>query len=192
LFSTLVDQSKNWCAGKNWLWRLPVLAWFGLLLVRHVSDAGYTSVIGPLNLGIHELGHLIFGWGPQFLAVAGGTIAQLAAPVFGLWNFYRQDDFFAMALSFGWLSTNLFDVAHYQADARAMALDLVSPFGGGDTVIHDWNYMFFHTGLLNFDTLIAGFTRLLAVAAMLVCLACGGWLLAQMMISPQPNNESKI
>jgi hypothetical protein len=184
VFSSLIAQAQDYCRGRSWWWRLLILVWFGHELVRYLSDDHYGSLLSPLNLGIHEFGHLIFSWAPQFVVVAGGSFVQLAAPVFGLWNFYRQDDLFSMTLCFGWLSTNLFEVARYQADARAMQLDLVSPFGSGDTVIHDWNYLFFHTGLLDYDTLIAAFTKCLAVGAMLIGLSAGGWMIVQMMISP--------
>ena len=44
-------------------------------------------------------------------------------------------------------STNLMNVSVYMADAWAMQLLLVS-LGGGDEVIHDWNWLFTKLGLL--------------------------------------------
>jgi len=148
--------------------------------VRHWSNPEYRSILGPLNLGLHELGHFIFSFFGDFLGILGGTFFQVLAPLFGVVNFYRQSDFFAIALSFGWLSTSLFDVATYVADARAMNLTLVSPFGGDD-VVHDWNYLLTRMGLLQQDALLAFIFKCAATLAMLICLIGGFWLLLQMM-----------
>jgi hypothetical protein len=98
--------------------------------------------------------------------------------------FLRQRDYFAVAVAFGWLSTNLFDVATYAGDARAQDLSLVSP-GIGD-VIHDWNYLLGKTGLLQADQTIAFLIRAGAVASMAVCLAGGAWLLWRMIRPMDP------
>ena len=105
---------------------------------------------------------------------------QLALPMFGVFNFYRQNDFFSIALCFGWLASSLFDAATYIADARTMELPLVAPFGGGDGIMHDWNYLLSHMGLLQLDTVIGFLTRCAATVAMCACLAGGAWLLWQM------------
>jgi hypothetical protein len=175
----LRDDAIEWCRGKNWLVRLPLLVFFAYVLVRHLSDPLYTGILGPLNLGIHELGHFVFGFMGQFLAVAGGTLLQLIIPVFAVFNFYRQNDFFAIALSFGWLSTNLFSVATYAADARKMELPLVTPFGS-DNVVHDWDYLLSTLNILQYDQLVGQLFRLLAVISMLVCFVLGAWILRQM------------
>ena len=91
--TSLRDDAIEWCQGKNWLVRLPLLLFFVYVLIRHLSDPLYASILGPLNLGIHELGHLVFGFMGQFLGVAGGTLLQLIIPVFAVYNFYRQSDF---------------------------------------------------------------------------------------------------
>ena len=179
---TLKDEAIEWCKGKNWMVRLPFLLWFFYVLVRHLSDPMYSSILGPLNLGIHELGHFIFGFLGQFLGVAGGTIFQLFVPIFAVFNFYRQNDFFSMTLSFGWLSTNLFSVATYVSDARALELPLVTPFGG-DSVVHDWEYLLSTMNVLEYDTVIGSVFRVLAVISMLVCFIAGAWLLLRMILN---------
>jgi hypothetical protein len=79
-----IDEAKQWCAGKQWWWRLIILLGFGFIFVGHLMDPNYSSILGALNLLIHEGGHLLFGWAGQFMAIAGGTITQLAAPIFGI------------------------------------------------------------------------------------------------------------
>jgi len=179
----LKDEAIDWCQGKNWMVRLPFLLWFVYVLVRHLLDPMYASILGPLNLGIHELGHFIFGFLGQFLGVAGGTIFQLFVPIFALFNFYRQNDFFSMTLSFGWLSTSLFSVATYAADARALELPLVTPFGSGEAVVHDWEYLLSTMNILEYDAMVGGIFRILAIISMLICFTAGVWLLWQMILS---------
>jgi hypothetical protein len=168
--------------GKNWIVRLPLLVWCGYVLLRYWEDPFYTSIISPLNLGIHELGHLVFSFFGKFMEILGGTLLQVLAPIFGAVNFYRQKDFFSIALSLGWLSTSLFDAARYVGDARVMELPLVSPFGGGDAVIHDWNYLLGRMHLLQFDTTIAFAMKAAATLVMGIGLCAGTWILWQMSI----------
>lgn len=175
-----LEQAKAWCVGKQWSWRSLLVLWFIFVFLGLLRNPQNANLFGPFNLCIHELGHLIFAWSGRFMAVAGGTIVQLAAPIYGMWNFYRQKDFFAIALCFGWLSTNFFNVSLYMADARAMQLQLVTVGGGSGEVTHDWNYLFGRLGLLPYDHVVAGFVWLLAVVSMLGCLFGSCWLLWQM------------
>jgi hypothetical protein len=171
-----IESSK----GKDWRPRLALLLWFVYIFFRYLNDPLYSCIISPLNLGIHELGHLLFSPFGTFIGVFGGTLLQLSVPLLGMLNFYRQQDFFSIFLCFGWLSVNLFDVTKYIADARTMSLPLVTPFGSAGSVIHDWNYLLGRLNLLQFDTFIAWLVKAAAVIAMLICLAGGGCLLRVM------------
>ena len=110
-FKEYKNEVVDWCKEKNWVWRLFFLIWFGYVLIRHISDPMYRSILAPLNLGLHEFGHLIFIPLGNFMHMVGGTIFQIFVPIFAVFNFYRQSDYFALGLSFGWLSTSLFDVS---------------------------------------------------------------------------------
>jgi hypothetical protein len=188
LLSLLPQEALEWCRGKSWQVRLPLLAWFAYCLFRYLLDPSYHSILDMLNLGIHELGHMVFAFLGEFIGVLGGTLAQCLVPVFAVFNFYRQKDFFAITLSFGWLADNLFGIARYLGDARTMDLPLVSPFGS-DTIIHDWNYLLARMGILRFDTVFAGGLRVIAVIVMSVCLVSGAWLLREMYKNPQRNAD---
>jgi hypothetical protein len=181
-----IEEAKSSSSGQQWWWRLILLFWFGLVFIHHLKDSNYGSLLGPLNLGIHEAGHLMFmPFGNEFLIVFGGTLAQVAAPVFGMWNFYVQKDFYSIALCFGWLSTNLFNISIYMADARARVLPLVSPFGPPEG--HDWDYLFRKFGVLQLDWFFAGVTWFLAVIAMLICFFLCSLILKWMISSPKVN-----
>jgi hypothetical protein len=177
---SIYGDAIDWCQGKSWLARLPFLAWFTYLLIKYLQDPRYWNVFSYLNLGIHELGHYVFSFFGVFVHVLGGTLLECLAPVFGVINFYRQRDFFAIAVCFGWLSTVLFGVAAYAGDARTMGLPLVTPFGLDTPVTHDWNYLLSRLGLLQYDAAVAFLIRGAAVISMLVCLITGIWLLWNM------------
>ena len=94
-----------------------------------------------------ELGHAIFRPFGTYIMAAGGTIAQLAAPIVSLFIFRWQRDFFGLSVGICWLATNLWGISVYLGDARAQKLPLVAPgmglIPGGDTsgmggIIHDW------------------------------------------------------
>lgn len=173
------SEALEYSSNKNWLVRLPLLAGFFYIFIRHLISADYSDILWPLNLGIHELGHLLFSPFGRFLNILGGTIFELFAPLFGIINFYRQGDFFAITLSFGWLSSALFGVARYVGDAQAMNLPLAAVFGMED-VVHDWNYLLNRLNIIELDAVLSFFIRCLAVISMLICLGLGSWLLWQM------------
>jgi hypothetical protein len=135
-----------------------------------------------LDIGIHELGHYVFRPLGMFMGVLGGSLLQCLVPLLSMAMFWRQRDFFAIAVCFGWLSENLFDVATYAGDARAQRIPLITPGGNrGGHILHDWHYLLGRTGLLMQDQAIAWGLRACAVAAMGICLVGGGWLLFRML-----------
>jgi len=175
LADAVPDAVREWAAGRIWWWRAPILLWLVWIAVRHLADPLYNSLFGGLNLGIHEAGHLVLGWAPQFVTAFGGTLFQCAAPVVSAYLFLRQPDWFALPVCGAWLGDNLYGVATYMGDARALELPLVS-VGGGE-VEHDWSYMLDALGLLEYDTTLATLVRLLAFAVTWSSLAAGAWVL---------------
>jgi hypothetical protein len=144
-----------------------------LLYVFH-SHGGFLF-IDLANLVVHEGGHLLFGWFGPTLGLWGGTLLQWLVPFLLATYFFtqRQTGSFAFCAFFffeNWLYT-----ATYMADARAMALPLVTT-GDPDHVEHDWNAIFSSLGVLQYDTTIAGVVRFLGWCGML---AVVGWLVWQ-------------
>lgn len=176
MFSFLSDVTL-WARGRNPWVRIPLLGWFGFLLFRYWKDPNFCNIFDSVNFIIHEAGHLMFSPLGQDLQMWGGTILQLVAPFLLVWNFYLQSEYFGIALCFGWLSTSLFHVARYVADARAMELELL---GWGETVEHDWNYLLFKLHLLQYDTVIAAWVKAAAFFSMSIGLMFGLWIIVQM------------
>jgi len=167
-------EAREWARGRMWVPRALLLLVCAWIFFRHLQDPMYGGIVKGLNLAIHEIGHVLFGFMGEFIGIAGGTILQLAAPVIAAWLFYKQGDFFAIAVALCWLGTSFFDVAVYAADARAGDLPLVG-LGGGDPE-HDWFIMLAETDLLNQDKMIGGIFRILGIVSFAVGLWFGGWL----------------
>ena len=178
-------EAKEWARGRMWVPRAVLLLICGWVFYQHLQDPLYGGIVKGLNLAIHEIGHVMFGFLGEFIGIAGGTILQLAAPALTVWLFYRQRDFFAIAVALCWLGTSFFDVAVYAADARAGDLPLVG-LGGGDPE-HDWFIMLAETDLLYQDRAIGGFFRWLGILSFAAGLLFGGWLLR---ISATSNKEA--
>lgn len=175
----LLEAIDARCAGRNGWLRAPALAYFLWVWFRHAASPEYRSVFGGLNLGVHELGHIVFGPFGDVTAALGGSLLQCLVPVLGMAMFVRQGDWFAVAFAFGWLATNLFEVSVYAADAVAMRLPLVTP--GGGHPIHDWNYILGALGWLRHTERVAGLIRLAGHASMLGCVAGIGYVVSRML-----------
>jgi hypothetical protein len=177
--SELVNSLTELCGGRRENWQ-PVSRWaLGAWLIFYAWFLAYAFrmhggylFIDSANLVVHEGGHMLFSWFGQTLCLWGGTILQWAVPfLLAAYFFYqRQVTAFVFCLFFffeNWLYT-----ATYMADARAMALPLVTT-GDPDFVEHDWNTIFSSLGVLQYDTAIAAVVRTLGWCGML---ACVGWL----------------
>lgn len=175
---SFLAEVREWCQGRSWPLRAVFWGWLVYLVIHHLRDPEYQSLLGGLNLGIHEFGHLVCSPLGKFIGVAGGSLVQCLVPLISLIMFFRQADYFAFAFSFVWLGTNLDGVARYIGDSRTLQLDLVSPFGGNEgEITHDWNYLLNEMGLLSSDTQIAAGVRWCALAAMLLGVVWGAWIL---------------
>ena len=167
----------------SWLLRAPVLLWMAWLLFRYLGDASASSIWGGINLAFHEIGHILFGFLPEFWAVAGGTLTELAIPLVVAALFLRQKEDFGAAVALFWFATALTGAAVYAGDARLQALPLVSPFAGEP--LHDWRYMLGRLGLLERDTQVAAILRGLGLLVMAGSVALGAWILRLMATDPE-------
>ena len=184
-FAEFRVEAREWAAGRWWPLRAVLMLYFAYVLVRHLGSAEYNSWFGGINLGIHELGHVVFSPFGPFIGILGGSFWQVAVPLLAFWIFHRQGDYFAHSVAACWLGTSLFNLAAYIGDARSRVLPLVSPFGG-EEIIHDWHYLLGTLGLLPLDGALAFLVRVLAFAAMVAGLAWGGWMI---MIMARPGGK---
>jgi hypothetical protein len=163
-------------------WALVVwLACYAAFLIYAFRMHGGFLFIDLANLVVHEGGHLLFGWAGQTLGVWGGTLLELLVPLLLAGYFFRERQAVGFALCAFLFFENFLYIATYMADARAMALPLVTA-GDSDFVEHDWNTIFSSLGILRYDTTVAAIVRAVGWLGML---ACTGWLAARFKTAPQ-------
>ena len=143
------------------------LIFYLFCLYQATRTPSLLSLMDGVFVPVHEGGHLLFRFFGEFVMVAGGTILQLLVPILlaCFFIFHRQAQGVAFCLFF--MFEQFLPIATYMADARAQELPLLS-IGGGEDVIHDWNYMFEKLGLLEHDIQIAGFVRFIGWMGMIV------------------------
>jgi hypothetical protein len=171
------SEARSWAAGRSWWWRAPLVLYFAWSGIRRLSDPLRGDFFSGITLGVHELGHVVLSWAGDFLAIAGGSLAQVAAPVAAAALFRRQRDWFGMTVASAWLASSLFGLAAYVGDARARELPLV---GLTSDPVHDWNWILGRLGMLSWDHALAGALRILSFAAWAGAIAAGGWLCLEM------------
>lgn len=131
------------------------------LLLRTYLATGWTYWrIDHINLGIHEIGHLVFGFfGWTFLHVVWWTAGQLIMPTLFLWYVIHKKQYIFIPLILARYATNFFYIATYMYDATRGALPMVSFSGDVDTTIHDRQYIFSQMHILHLTDKISYITR---------------------------------
>lgn len=125
----------------------------------YLSSVDSWHFIDNINLIIHEAGHFIFLIFGQFIQMAGGSLLQLIMPALFALSFFRTKQNFSGAIMLYWLAINFFSVAHYAGDAVNMNIPLL----GGDSVIHDWNYLLSALHLLDQTQTVANIIYLAGI-----------------------------
>lgn len=167
-----------------WWWRLPLLVWFAYLFTRYVGDGQYgmdrsANIINAFNLGIHELGHILFVPLGTFMSILGGSLFQCLFPLMWLATCLWKKWYFGACLCLCWFGFNLFDVATYAADARSRLLPLVSLNSDYDSA-HDWYQILSRLDKLSYDTVIAQWLRIFGSIAVVLGLLAGLLLVGRM------------
>src|SRR6478672_11019672 len=188
----IIDLRMNLEIPESWTERLPFLdvlnnpwrplprwavgcwlAFYALFLFQLVHGSGFLPMIDLVFVPIHEGGHVLFGYFGHALMIAGGTILQLAVPLVlaGYFCFLRQiaGTVFCLFCFF----EQFLPIATYMADARAQELPLLT-VGNPEFVEHDWFTMFSGLGLLQHDTQIASFVRIVGWIGMF---SVAAWLM---------------
>lgn len=121
-------------AEKRWPWIVSAASVI-LIGVLSATSGAQVPLLGLVDFGVHEFGHLLFAWAPWRVATFAGSGLQVAVPLalalyFALW----RCELWAAAPLFAWAGASLRNVAVYVADAPYQRLEL----WGGDNVTHDW------------------------------------------------------
>jgi hypothetical protein len=151
-------------------WRWVVAAVVCLLLGWFAFGRGVrVPLLGLVDLGFHELGHLLTRWLPEVVMAMMGSIFQIAAPLgIAVYFLWRARDVAAGAMCLAWAGSSAQDVSVYIADAPYQRLQLI----GGE---HDWAFVLGHYHAVNHAAAIAawvkGFGLLLVVSGLALCCA---------------------
>jgi hypothetical protein len=123
--------------------------------------------IDMANLIVHEGGHNLFGWFGPTIGLWGGTLLQWLVPFLLAAYFFTQGETAGFVFCTFFFFENWLYTATYMADARALALPLVTT-GDPEFAMHDFNAIFSSLGVLAYDTKIAAVVRLLGWCGMIV------------------------
>jgi hypothetical protein len=141
-----------------------VLGWFAFVRDTRVP------LLGLVDLGFHELGHLVTYVFPDVVTASMGSISQVVVPVgIALYFVLVRVDLMAGGVCLAWAATSAQDASVYIADAPYQRLQLI----GGE---HDWAFVLGpqHLNMLHRAALIAGTVKglgvLLLVAGVVACL----------------------
>ena len=138
--------------------------------VMHLNFDGimlaFHNLISNANMIIHESGHGIcyIIHCPQFMTALNGTLFQLALPLVFIYYYYKRSNMTLVGVGGIWFAQNLIYVAWYMSYAHQPHR---YPFFLGGDAIHDFWYIFLQLGVLEYDWLIAGVTRFIAVSILL-------------------------
>ena len=126
----------------------------------------FHNLINGANMIVHESGHGVCYLlpCPQFFTSLNGTLFQLALPMIFIYYYYKRDNKILAGLGAIWLAQNLVYVAWYMSYSQTPNL---YPFFLGGSAIHDFWYIFSQLGVLEYDWLISGFVRVIAVLLLL-------------------------
>ena len=149
--------------------RVALAAWlvfYAAFLVYAFNAHGGFLFIDMANLIVHEGGHNLFGWFGPTLGLWGGTLLQWLVPFLLAVYFFTQRETAGFVFCLFFFFENWLYTATYMADARALALPLVTT-GDPEFAKHDFNAIFSSLGVLNYDTTIAAVVRTLGWCGMI-------------------------
>ncbi len=104
-----------------------------------------------IEFGIHEAGHIVFGFLPQIWVAAAGSLSEVGFTILLTFAALRTKSYWAAIFALLWFMLAMHSMGTYMADARAQLLPLVGP---GPDPMHDWHFVFGQLGWLNADVMI--------------------------------------
>jgi len=129
-----------------------------------------------VDLGFHELGHLLAAWMPGLLPPLAGSVTQVAVPLglAGYFGLVRRQPLSA-ALMLAWAGSSAQNASIYIADAPTQYLPLL---GGGN---HDWAYIL--AGHLDRAAPLARTVWFAGLLSVLAALVVAAWPLVRPYVS---------
>lgn len=184
-FIRIRSQINTYIQHKKWYYYLPFWLFGAYLFFKLLefelggpAPSFFIAIAQAFDFVLHEAAHLVTAFMPSMFVAAAGSLAELSLGIILIITAFKTRSYFASLFCFLWFMLATQSVADYIADARTMALPLIS--FGGDNAIHDWHFILDELGLLAMDTTIASMVRGFGIVAGLFALAFSAWLLYQM------------
>src|SRR5881394_3283611 len=158
---------------------------------------GNVPIVSDVSTAIHEFGHMLFmPFGIPILGttmvILGGSLTEVAFPLLFVGYFLRKReddrrrDVFAAMVCLWWSGIGLLATAIYCADSRAGKLMLLDGLTGQESDGHDWYNLLDRWGLLEHDTQIARWMRMIAFLMCVASIAIAVWSALQQLPREQP------
>jgi len=125
-------------------------------------------LLGLVDLGFHEFGHMVTYWLPDIVTAFMGSITQIAVPLaVALYFFAVRKDSLGAGVCLAWAGTSAQNVSVYVADAPYERLELI----GG---LHDWAFILGpgHLNMLSSASTIAMAVKVFGFALLLAGIGC--------------------
>ncbi len=131
-------------------------AYLFVVILRFSAESSSSLIVSGMYLvdfGVHEVSHIIVSFLPAILVAAAGSIGEVSFTLLLLYATLKAKSYFATVFAGQWVMLGFMSAGRYMADARAQQLPLIGP---GETVKHDWYFVFSQLGWLGVDTFIGG------------------------------------
>ena len=172
-----------------------LLAWLSWAAFHNAH--GKVPIVSDVSTAIHEFGHMLFmPFGIPMLGrtmvILGGSLTEVAFPLLFVGYFLRKRedgrrrDVFAAMVCLWWSAIGLLATAIYCADSRAGKLMLLDGLTGQESEGHDWYNLLDRWGLLEHDTQIARWMRMIAFLMCVGSIVIAVWTAVQYQPREQP------
>lgn len=162
------------------------------------SASGILIPINAINLGIHEIGHGLFGFFGETIAIAGGSMMEIFFGLLLIAGFLQIRYYFASALAFIHLGYAIMSVGVYTADAQPRVLNIVAFTFDKEALAnaHDWHNLLTKYDILSWHDELANIMRFTGIGFIILGLVISGILLRLLFVNMsedrKEDNSEKI
>lgn len=160
------------------LYLLFIYIFMGCLSFR--VETNTNPIIGIMyfiEFGVHEVSHIVTMFLPPVFVATTGSIGEISFTVLVLIAALKYKTYFTAVFGSLWVMLACKSVGTYMADAQTQLLPLIGP---GETVQHDWHFVFSQLGWLPYDTIIGGSVTIVGVVVGSAAMLAGLWILSIM------------
>ena len=199
-FQQLRENINEYAKDKTWYWHVPlwllgVYLFFELLSFNLIDPQPFAlSVMHAFDFTLHEIAHVFTAWLPPLVTAAAGSASELILGALLVYGGFKFRNYFGVLFCCLWMMLVCMATGHYMADAVPQQIQLVSlgaSLAGGETVIHDWYFIFGELGLLGSSGAIGGMVKAIGVLFGLFGLVFSVFIVFKMAVTDKKEKEEK-